>query len=107
MKILVLLFSLHSLSSLLAPGRPASPQSPQDKRKLGILDWFDSDEEDKKDEEGADGQGKGISKVMELIKMANSFKNDPFFQVSVVVNYKNPEYKSFLAHRVLEELKAL
>ena len=54
------------------------------KRKL-ILNWFDSSEESKKTKSHQDN----VKKLMDLLKLAHSFKGDPNFDVNVEINYKN------------------
>lgn len=56
-------------------------------RKL-FLDWFDSDEDHDLKSGGAVNDS--MKKVMELMKLADSFKTNPEFDVNVEVSYRNP-----------------
>lgn len=55
-------------------------------RKL-FLDWFDSEDESKKNTDTT----QSMKKVMELMKLADSFKKDPNFDVNVEISYRNAE----------------
>ncbi len=83
MKVLITFFILQIISGLTVPDK----KQQGDKRKLGLLDWFDSDEE--KSSEAKSTSEASTQKIMELIKMADSFKNDPHFKVSLNISYKN------------------
>lgn len=82
MKVFVYIMLILSAFSLIATG----DKQKQEKRKLGLLDWFDSDEEGGAHEVSAEPN---MEKIMELIKMADSFKTDPHFKVSLNISYKN------------------
>lgn len=75
---------LNISQSLLAPGNKVE----EGKRKLGLLDWFNSDEENEDSKKGSTSEA-STQKIMELIKMADSFKSDPHFKVSLNIQYKN------------------
>ena len=86
MKLLFALFIINLGQSLLVPGKKNDPQ----KRKLGLLDWFDSEEEKQENISNTSSEA-STQKIMELIKMADSFKTDPHFKVALNISYKNLE----------------
>lgn len=82
MKVFIFLMLCLNAFALIATGDKIK----KNKRKLGLLDWFDSDEEK---EEASTVNQPNMEKIMELIKMADSFKSDPHFKVSLNISYKN------------------
>ena len=59
-------------------------QKKEKSRKLA-LNWFDSSEETIKTKDHQDN----VKKLMDLLKLANQFKDDPNFDVKVHIHYKN------------------
>ncbi len=60
-----------------------SPKPKKKQRKL-LLNWFDSTEEDKNDH----NHEESMKKVMELLEMANSFKDNDNIDVGVDISFK-------------------
>ena len=60
----------------------AAPPKPQ-KRKL-VLDWFNDDHEKKEQP-----THQNMDKLIELMKLANSFHDDPNVEVGLSIRYKN------------------
>lgn len=88
----ILFVSLNVCTNLRKMGKNNKPvrtnlkQKPKS-RKL-LLDWFDSDDEQKKHGANVD---ESMKKVMDLMKLADSFKTDPNFNVNVEISYRNPK----------------
>jgi hypothetical protein len=62
-----------------------------DDRKLG-LSWFDDDEDVKSDKENQNN----TKKLMDILKLANTFKNDPNFDVNVHITYRQADNSDHL-----------
>lgn len=68
-----------------------------------FLDWFDSESKEEK-EKGEANVKDSMKKIMEMVQLADSFKQDPHFDVNVEINYQN---ENMLKRRILEEVKTV
>ena len=61
-----------------------------DDRKLGVLDWFSSDPE----KEASKAREKNVKDMMELLQLADGFRENQNFEVEVSINYKSSDEKA-------------
>ena len=91
--ILTILLTLKTMESRrrknrrlqIVPNAPAKKLNQKPAKRKLLLNWFDDSEEHLNTKDHQDN----VKKLMDLLKLAHSFKGDPNFDVNVEINYKN------------------
>ena len=79
----------YVLAFLIQTNNRIIPTVPQTKRKLSFMDIFTSKQRATVPTMTSGTSTASVNNIMKLLKMADSFSNDPNFNVKVQVNYKN------------------